>query len=67
MTHPNDLKHPALKLRVYMEPQRIAETRRPLKILAALRNTTISSLIAEAIADVLDKHLPNESYPHDQP
>jgi hypothetical protein len=63
MTHPHDLKHPALKLRVYMEPQRIAETRRRIKILAAIRSTTISSLIAEAVSDFLDKHLPNESKP----
>jgi hypothetical protein len=63
MTHPNDLKHPALKLRIYMEQKRVAETKRRLKILSALRDTSISSLIDEAIADYLNKHLSNESYP----
>ena len=61
MTHPNDLKHPALKLRYYIHPQRIAETKRQLRILTAIRDTSISSLIAEAIADFLSKHQPNES------
>jgi hypothetical protein len=63
MTHPNDLKHPALKLRIYVEQNHVAETRRQLKILSALRDTSISSLINEAIADYLNKHLSNESYP----
>jgi len=58
MTHP-----PALKLRVYMEPQRVAETKRRLRILASYRDTSVSALLSEVITDFLDKHLPNESYP----
>lgn len=61
MTHPNDLNHPALKLRVYMEPQRVADFKRRLKILAAQRGCSISKLVAEVLSDFLDKHLPYES------
>ena len=63
MTHPQDLKYPALKLRVYMEPQRVAESKRRLRILATYRDIDVSTLSNEDITDFLAKHLPNESYP----